>query len=241
MWAQEWVSGIDSKTMKKYLILLAVSAAGLFFAGCSKYTYSPEGYAIVGGSQYSSTLPAYNYIMSIADDLVTDVLGELETAFTVERIGNASGRRFDMSQGSILTEGVSWRVKLDTRALNGMTLTNIGSDTWEMAFEGPYKLGESVYPVNFILRARRGALIAGGSHYNWAVTINGDRTEKEGYACTYSSENTVFYQCTGGNSVGWNNVEGTYVLTVLRYREPIDVWALEFNGSPSTAVFSRGL
>ena len=223
--------------MKKIIIIAA--ALALTLTGCQK-KYSPEGYEIVGGGDYYSNYPSRNYIMAIADDMVTDALEELETAFKIEEMGNSSSLRFDISAGSILTEGVSWTVIGRERALKGMTLKNIGSDTWELDYGGPYSLLGDVYPVNFIMKAKRGSLI-NGSHYNWGITINGNRIERGGYSCTYSSTNTVLYQCTQDNTVGWNDVEGTFTLTVLKDNQPIDIWAIEFDGVPSQAVFSAGI
>ena len=222
--------------MKKIAYIVA---AVIGLAGCTK-SYSPNGYEIVGGKEYYSGYPAMEYIMAIADDMITDVLGELETAFSVEEMGANASVRFDKSAGSILTEGITWKVIGRDRALKGMTVKNIGSDTWEMSFEGPYELNGYVYPVYFILKAKRGSQIE-GNHYNWGITINGNRTEREGYSCTYSSKSTVIYQCTKDNKVGWNEVEGTYILTVYLNDTPVDMWAIEYNGIPSEAKFTRGI
>ena len=230
--------GTDSRIMRK-IVFAILAVAALSLAGCTK-RYSPNGYEIVGGTEYYAILPAQEYLMAIADDMVTDVLGELETALKVEDLGNSASLRFDMAEGSILEEGKTWKVTGSTRALKGMTIKNIGSDTWEMAFDGDYSLNDYVYPLSFIAKAKRGSQIT-NNHYNWGVTINGNRTERGGYSCTYSSKSTVLYQCTQDNKVGWNDVEGTYLLTVLLDNEPIDLWALEFDGIPSEAIFSRGL
>jgi len=222
--------------MKKIVI---IAAALLALAGCSKY-YGPSGYDYVGGNDYYTNYPSRNYMMAIVDNMITDALDELEMAFKVESMGNSTSLRFDKSAGSIHTEGVSWKVIGLERALKGMTIKNIGSDTWELSFDGSYSLLGDVYPVNFIMKAKRGSLIS-GFHYNWGVTINGNRTERNGYSCIYSSNNTVLYQCKQGNTVGWNYLEGMYSLTVLLNQEAIDMWAIEFHGAPSEADFSRGI
>jgi hypothetical protein len=222
--------------MKKIAI---IAMALLALAGCTKH-YSPNGYEIVGGNEYYSNYPSRSYMMAIVDNMITDALEELETAFKIEGLGNPTSLRFDITAGSILTEGVSWKVIGLERALKGMTLKNIGSDTWELSYEGPYSLLGDVYPVNFIMKAKRGSLIT-GNHYNWGVTINGNRTERNGYSCIYSSNNTVLYQCTQDNTVGWNYLEGMYSLTVFLNQEAIDLWAIEFHGVPSEADFSRGI
>ena len=222
--------------MKKIVI---IAAALLCLAGCSKH-YSPNGYEIVGGAEYYSNLPTKEYMMAIVDDMVTDVLEELETAFKVEGLGNPTSIRFDISAGSIMDEGTVWKVTGQERALKGMSIKNIGSDTWEMAFEGPYTLLGETYPVNFIMKAKRGSLIT-GNHYNWGITLSGNRTEREGYSCTYATVNTVLYMCTQDNTVGWNYLEGTYSLTVILNQQPIDLWAMEFKGNLRDTEFSRGI
>ena len=216
-----------------------IAAALICLAGCSK-EFRPNGHNIAGEGEYIANTPAREYMMAIADDLVTDVLSELETAFKVEELGNSTSLRFDISGGSILTPDVTWKVTARERALQGMTIKNIGSDTWEMAYDGPYALLDDVYPVNFIMKAKRGSLIT-GNHYNWGVTLSGNRTEREGYSCTYATSNTVLYTCTQNNTVGWNNLEGTYTLTVLLNQQPIDLWAMVFKGSLSETDFTRGI
>lgn len=222
--------------MKKIII---IAAALLCIAGCSKH-YSPNGYEIVGGGEYYANLPTKEYMMAIVDDMVTDGLEELETAFKIEEIGNPTSLRFDISAGSILTEGVIWKITGQERALKGMTLKNIGSDTWELAYDGLYSLLGEIYPVNFIMKAKRGSLIT-GNHYNWGVTLSGNRTEREGYSCTYATNNTVLYMCTQDNTVGWNYLEGTYTLTVILNEQPIDLWSMVFKGNLSDTEFSRGI
>lgn len=220
--------------MKKLFI---IAAAFLCLASCTKqYGYSET--VIVGGSEYRATYPAREYLMSIADNMVTDVLGELETALKVD--GNSSSLRFDMSAGSILQENVTWTVVSKERELKGMTLKNIGGDTWEMRFQGPYTLSGELYPVSFIMKAKRGTA-ATDNHYNWAVNLNGNRTEREGFSCSYSTSNPFLYICKDGNTIGWNSLEGSYFLTVFRGSDAIDQWQMEFNGSIRDADFSRGL
>ena len=222
--------------MRKIVI---IAAALLCIAGCTK-KYSPNGYEIVGGNEWYSNYPSRSYMMAIVDNMVTDVLDELETAFKVEEMGNSTSIRFDKSGGSILAQDVTWTVTAQERALKGMTIKNISTDTWEMSFDGPYSLLGDVYPVNFIMKAKRGSLIT-GNHYNWGITLSGNRTERGGYSCTSATNNTVLYMCTQNNTVGWNYLEGTYTLTVILNQEPIDLWAMEFKGAPSDAEFSRGI
>ena len=145
--------------MKKIVIIAAALAC---LAGCTKH-YSPNGYEIVGGNEYYSYNPTSEYMMAIVDNMVTDALEELETAFKVEGLGNATSIRFDKSAGSILEQGVTWKITGQERSLLGMTIKNIGSDTWEMAYDGPYSLLGDIYPVNFIMKAKRGSSAAFGS------------------------------------------------------------------------------
>lgn len=222
--------------MKKIVIIAAALAC---LAGCSKH-YSPNGYEIVGGNEYYAYSPTKEYMMAIVDNMVTDALEELETAFKVEGLGNSTSIRFDISAGSILDQNVVWKVTGQERALLGMTIKNIGSDTWEMAYDGPYSLLGETYPVNFIMKAKRGSLIT-GNHYNWGVTLSGNRTEREGYSCTYATNNTVLYMCTQDNTVGWNHLEGSYSLTVILNGQPIDLWAMIFKGKLSDTEFTRGI
>lgn len=221
--------------MKKSII---IALAALALAGCTKsYNNASD---IVGGASSKSSSAARSYLMSIADGLVTDALGELESAFWVENVGAGASTHFDIGQGSILTENVTWTVKGSDRALYGMTLKNIGSETWELSYQGPYSLRGESYPVSFILKARRGTVVK-NYHYNWAVTLNGNRTERKGYGCSFKTSSTVLYQCINDNTTGWNYLEGNYSLTVIKNDRDIDLWVMEFNGSPSSAEFRMGL
>ena len=213
--------------------------AVLALASCTKKYNSPNE-DIVGSSSYSQNYPARQYLMAIADNMVTDALDEIESAFWIESIGAGSSVHFDVKEGSILTENVTWTVTGRDRDLKGMTIKNIGSDTWELTYDGPYILQGESYPVNFILKAKRGTLVK-SNHYNWAVTLNGNRTEREGYACTFKTKATVLYQCTSESATGWNNLDGTYLLTVLKDNKDIDLWVMDFSGSPSKAEFRMGL
>lgn len=213
--------------------------AVLALASCTKKYNSPnEDY--VGGSSYTQNYPARQYLMAIADNMVTDALEEIETAFWIESLGAGSSVHFDVKEGSILTEGVTWTVTGRDRDLNGMTLKNIGTDTWELTYSGPYALQGESYPVSFILKAKRGTLVK-NNHYNWAVTLNGNRTEREGYACSFKTSATVLYTCGNENISGWDKLEGSYLLTVLKDNQSIDLWIMDFNGSPSKAEFRMGL
>lgn len=223
--------------MKKFAIIAA--SALLCLSGCTK-SYSPYSDKAVGMGETSNNTPSRSYMMAIVDDMVTGALEELETAFRVDQLGNGSSVRFDISGGSILTEGVSWKVTGKERALCGMTIKNIGADTWEMDFNGPFSLLGDVYPVNFIMKAKRGSLIS-GNHYNWGITLNGNRTEREGYSCTYATKETVLYMSTQNNTVGWNYLEGAYTLTVLLNQEPIDQWSMVLNGNLGNTEFYRGI
>lgn len=222
--------------MKKTIILIM---AALALASCNK-SYNNNPNDIVGGASYKSSSAARNYLMSIADGLVTDALGELESAFWVQGVSQGESTHFDTRQGSILDENVTWRVKGGDRALYGMTLKNIGSETWELSYQGSYTLRGESYPVSFILKAKRGAVIK-NDHYNWAVTLNGNRTERKGYACSFKTNATVLYMCSGNNTTGWNYLDGSFMLTVIKNDKDIDLWVMEFDGSPSSAEFRMGL
>ena len=213
--------------------------AVLALASCTKKYNSPNE-DIVGSSSYSQNYPARQYLMAIADNLVTDALEEIESAFWIEGLGAGSSVHFDVKEGSILTENVTWTVTGRDRDLKGMTLKNIGSDTWELTYTGPYALRGESYPVSFILKAKRGTLVK-NNHYNWAVTLNGNRTEREGYACSFKTSATVLYTCDNENISGWDKLEGSYLLTVLKDNQSIDLWIMDFSGSPSKAEFRMGL
>lgn len=227
--------------MKKYLIIAATAL--LAASACTKgYEAVDDG---VGGRTNANNRDARSYMMSVADNLVTDALDELEMGLLVQDNGRGTSGHFDISGGSLLANGVAWTVIADDSLLKGLTLKCTGASTWTLTYTGDYSLLGERYPVDFTLVAAQGTLIK-GHHYNWNVTLAGDRTEREGYRCKFSTDGLVKYQVAmeqdvPANYPGWNKVDGSFLMEIYKETKLVDVWQLDFAGYPSDAQFTRSL
>lgn len=207
--------------MKKYIIIIL---AAVLCMSCNKQ---------VGESRYDDSIPVQQYMMYIADNMVTDVLYQLEDALYINSIGATSSSRFDIHEGPFTQEGVTWTVTAIDCPLKGMTMTHTGPETWEVNFDGQYPFGNRSYRTNFIMKAKRGSVIC-TNHYSWSFTLSGNRTERGGYACTYETLNTVVYNSNSSQTSAhtyWNVAVGSMRLVVYKYGDVIDEWRASFNGN----------
>lgn len=229
--------------MKKTLYLLAASLMAL--SACSKgmeYTYQEY----LGTEYFAQDDASFQYMMLIADGLVTGVLNELELAMDVEARGMSQSTHFTRNR-SFYEVGSLWKVKAEDSKFKNMEISCVANRTWNVSFEGdlPMGLDENTYPTRFTLTAQQPEDLA-----EWGITLKGIRTEREGYSCSFETHVepvstrppyvSYAYTMIDGNR-GWNNIVGEYYLTVYKDGEIIDYCSLTFNGSPSRAVFIRGL
>lgn len=220
----------------------------LLFAACSKGEYYDKD--IVGGriSYYNGN--GRGYMMYIADNLVTDVLDELVMALGVNQMGTQTSSHFVMD-GSLVEVGSTWSVKAGDNVFKGMTIRCYAADSWSISFDGDYAFGTNYYPTRFTMKAVRmdsgkdSALPAGAE--GWRVTLLGERDERGGYMCTFSTGATAglphldYMNTRGTGASGWNWMAGDLSMSVYKDGDVVDVCCLSFEGSPSQATFVRGL
>lgn len=232
--------------MKK--ILYALTAGLMALTACSKgdYNYLPGD--VLGGQYIYNYNEGRQYMMLIADDLVTGVINELELAMEVEARGLSSSSHFKYT-GSFYEKGSLWRVKAEGATFKGMEINCVDEHTWHVSFEGDLDLGGNSYPTTFSLTAKQLQ-----EHSQWGVTLKGSRTERGGYYCTFEThvpqDTTRPPYVTYANTLGdanrqhvWNNVVGDYYLTVYNDDKPEFpiLSCLSFNGLPSQAIYTYGL
>ena len=221
--------------MKKYILLLAIAAMAA--VSCSK-SNNPD---IVGGRTEEYNWGGRNYMMYIADNLTTDALDELEQALQIEERGTGKSSRFEI-KGSLYQAGSSWRVATETSPLPDLVIEGKGNSTFFLTWEGNYYFGSAdVYPTSFTIEAqmlRNGE----GAPGNWKLNVKGNRTERNGYRCTFDTPLGIEYSNTlGMQSKGWNQIFGDLYMTVFKDRNTVDLCCLSFNGAPSQAKYTRGL
>ncbi len=200
--------------MKK-ILYIALAVLGL--SACSKGS-NADGDVLGGTNNYSYSYVG-RYTMAIADELVAGALEELESALEMGM------------------QKVTWASRFP-----GMEIISSEPDQWLLTYTGPLMLLKNSYDTNFELVAIKEADPADGAlHASWRVKLKGHRTEREGYTCDFTTVGDVRYEAMAGVKVGWNQIYGKFSLLVYRNREKVDGCQLTFNGSPSQAVFRRGL
>ena len=79
----------------------------------------------------------------------------------------------------------------------------------------------------------------GHGHFNWKVTFNGSRTEREGYSCIFHSTPTLTYQDEQSRTYTWDYCYGSATMLIDKNGEKIDMARMDFDGK--TTRFFRGL
>ncbi len=223
--------------MKKYILIITAALAAI---ACTKGNYSENS---VGGHNLYSLSEGGNYMMYIADNLVTDALDELELALSVNQTLKDMGKstRYLITGPQDLEQvGSSWKVISNASHMLGMTMVNTAADTWELTFSNDYSFDNDSYPTTLVMQLVRGAEGSRSFHYNWSAVYSGTRSEKEPYSCSFKTVGAMEYSCTA-NQAGWNNVVGKLSMEVYKNKEIIDLCLLTFTGNPANAQFVRGL
>lgn len=223
--------------MKKFGYILA---AALVAVACTKGNYS-ENY--VGGHNNYAFSEGGNYMMYIADNLVTDALDELELALSVNQTLKEMGKstRYLITGPQDLEEvGSSWKVISNASHMLGMVMVNTAPDTWELTFSNDYSFADDSYPTTLVMQLVRGAQGQRSFHYNWSAVYSGTRTEKAPYHCSFKSVGAMEYSYSY-NQAGWDGVVGKLSMEVYKDKDIIDLCLLTFTGNPGNAQFVRGL
>lgn len=219
--------------MKKSILLALIALTA--FSACSKQRTDSVG------DNTRRWTEAQSYMMYIVDDLATDVLNAAEKALLVDSQEIPYSTQFKI-EGAFDQTGSIWTVTAADSPLPGMTLTCMEPGKWRAAFKGNYAFGQDVYPTEFTMTLIKGNLHF-DYHYDWDITLIGNRTERKGYSCTFGTEPNVVYgfseAATGFH--GWNRLNGKYSLVVYQEEQAIDIWLLTLKGPLANAEFMRQL
>ena len=187
-------------------------------------------------------------MMTIADNMVTDVLEELDLALDINRRGNKTSTHFEIG-GNLSDAGSVWMVKAEDSALKGMTIRCLQAGSWSLGFEGDYAFvvnyQSNEYPTRFNIIANQVVATEESPAQGWDILLEGDREERSGYRCTFTAGNSYeflsYLNTRGAGARGWDQVFGDLYMKVLKDNTAIDMCCLSFEGSPSQATFVRGL
>ncbi len=239
--------------MKKILVMLSMV---LLAASCQRGEFASSSEAVVGGRTAINNREAHNYMMYIADNLVTDLLDELELGLSISARGAETSAHFTFDK-RLISVGSTWTVKAEDSHLNGLTIRCTAEDSWALDFTGDYVFGseENDYPTSISLKAVR--YVPADEEdpaRGWEVTFSGERKEWKdakkqksdaSYSCTFRSgpgpAPLRYLNTRGSGAAGWNQLFGDVYMDVYKAGEKIDVCCLSFEGSPYQATFIRGL
>ena len=186
----------------------------LFAAAALALSACTKGPDMVGGHDNYNSTPGGRYMMFIADDLMAGALENLEIAIETGK-----------------TE-VTWASRFP-----GMKIEKADENLWHLDYEGLFAFDNQSYQTGFTMTATR---LNEKKHADWNVTIQGSRTEREGYRCTFESLGAITYQALDTDT-GWNLLYGRLSMLVFNKDGKKDGCLLTFDGAPSQAQFVRGL
>lgn len=187
------------------------------------------------------------YMFCVADNLVVDNLGQMETALFVDSIHSTTSTRFETS-GSIWDADCKWTVSKKGSVLPGLVITRAAADsTWNLKRTGKYAFpGGSEFDTEYdmdvrMLKDTTSRPVEG--HYWWQVTIKKCiRTEDNGYRAELITPTGSVLEYTYGRSMGtWGYCHGILSMMVYKNGELLDVARLQLNGTRYESKYLRDL
>lgn len=220
--------------MKRLSLIVAVSAA---LCSCSMRT-DAEFFGS-NSSYYDKSSPGETYLITLADNLIVDNLRQLEKALIYNDYFEYESKQFETGGKSIETVGAEWTCR-DISSIKGVKISCTAAGTWTLTRSDKYLLdGGDSFPTTYSIEAIRGA--GSSTHYDWTVTVTGNRIEEKGYACRFWTETGESLVFTRGESPVWENCNGKILMEVTRNGEKIDKALLDFKGGKENYVYLSGL
>lgn len=221
--------------MKK--ILFAFLAAA-FVCSCSKYNYDD----FKGAPDYSSEIGEL-YIRNIPERLIADNLLAVERALAYEAMSISVAERI-VENANFRTGGVSlwktgnrWIVNA-VDAVKGVEIRKEDVDsTWTLSRDADYCFNGGCYPTACTMTVRM--LPGGKDHFDWEVSVKGNRKERKGYSCTFSTVDPVVFLT--GTSDRWSQCRGRIFMEVFRDGAKVDKCCIEYAGGSGSYKFINGL
>ena len=217
----------------KRMIILAGTAL-LLLTACSKADHD-----YFGGHKHASDNPVQEYMLTLADDLLTASLEELEDALQASPQDPVVRALYDIQGDDLHLSGSTWTLRREC-PLKGLVL-RCETDAWSLTFDGDLVLAGESYPTQFSIRLRPEDIEQDlSSHPNWAVfEFSGSRTERDGYKCTFGlASATILFRSLLADHL-WNPY-GSLQMKVFKDQTLVDVAYLTLSGSPSSSSFVHG-
>ena len=210
--------------MKRYLILCMLAAVAIL-PSCMKGE-SMDDSDYVGGRETYYNRKAHNYMMAIADDLVAGSLDELELALEIDSRGSGRSAHFNIG-GPLGTVGSTWTVKAEDSVFKGLSIRCSGEEAWTLEFSGDFALvsEENLFPTVLSVHASR-FRDPESEGEGWAVVLDGSRTERLEYRCSFDSPSLVYLNTRGAGTTGWNQMFGDLNMSVFKGADEIDACCL---------------
>lgn len=220
--------------MKKFLYILLAAAAIVPAVSCDRED-AVEEYDALGGYRHSENV-LKEYMLGLADELVTTSLDELEQALAVDTQTGIARYFYDTDGKELTASGSVWTVLREDRYY-GMTITCLADGTaWRLNYTGPLSLNGYLYDTEFVLTATV-ADPAESGHRGWMVTLDGTRTESEGFSCCFCTDGSMEYR-----ALETMDLWGAYGYLLMDVKEDgvrIDRIILEIRGGKSSASVLR--
>ena len=228
--------------MKKIIIL----AFCVLLSSCDM-----EG--LFGGTPEKESFLGERYLECFSTLLVPDYLIALENALAYDSYGyyatSTSSRDYVSSGKSLRAVGTEWTVN-SKKSIKGVSIKCVAADTWELEWSGPYCLHAYSYRNDYYEREQdrdndkytyetRCKVTAKmlkettTNHFDWQVVMDGERTEREGYACTFTSAPDMTFASSEGlrSRSSWDSCEGAATMIVTKNGEKVDMARMDYLGT----------
>ncbi|MBR5925582.1 MAG: hypothetical protein IKZ60_08965 [Bacteroidales bacterium] len=207
--------------MKK-LAILTLALIGMI--SCSRdYNYIDRGFD--GNSSYTGAY-VRAYIQQVSDNLIVQNLQVLEkvialNANNIWAVGNE----------------YTYNNELDIR---GVVIRKTDADsTWTLSRSGDYPINDVKYPTDYVITAKMSVGKGGANHYDWTLTLEGTRTEDNGFGCSFSSDGAILYKSSYSSYNKWSYINGIIRMFVTKNGEEIDKAILDFRGDPNNPFYAN--
>lgn len=215
-----------------------------------------------GGTYSYGEYAGYEYMISVADNLIVDNLKQMEAALYVNSMTGSTSSRFERS-GELWSAGAKWTVTKKGGDLEGLHINKADADsTWTLARNGKYTFGsdydrygyyyddddevekhsfDTDYEMDVKMLPDTTAY-AKSDHFWWKVTLKKCiRTEEKGYRAEFTTKADAPLVYTYGTFGNWNSCEGVLLMQVYKYSDVVDVARLELTGAKSGSQYIHNL
>ena len=186
---------------------------------------------------YVST-PLKEYMLCISNDIVTESLKELESALKMDKEGTMAKYFYQTNESTLAADGSVWTVKREGTLKDATIAKVAGEQAWTIVFDGEYAFRGNKSDTQFTLKAAAVDPSA-VDHRDWNVEIVGNRTEDDGYTCTFNHiDAPINYRAVHDAESSWNAF-GFLEMKVDKNGTQVDALIMELRGGVNSASIAR--